>query len=59
MGRPKGSKNKKKEVEDVVSPLMSKLYQDAGGGMPGGMPEGCGPDGCPMPESEPTIDAVD
>ena len=24
-------KNKKKEIEDVVSPLMAKLYQDAGG----------------------------
>ena len=57
-------KSKKKEIEDVVSPLMAKLYQGAGG-MPQG---GCGPEGCPMPQSGggpmpqdagPTIDEVD
>lgn len=55
-------KNKKKEMEDVVSPLMAKLYPDTGGGMPGGMPGGdCGPGGCPMPGGgdDPVIDEVD
>jgi L1 cell adhesion molecule like protein len=59
-------KNKKKEIEDVVSPLMAKLYQDAGGMPPGGMPpmDGCGPGGCPMPTDGmptdgPTISEVD
>jgi heat shock protein 1/8 len=59
-------KNKKKEIEDVVSPLMAKLYQDAGGMPPGGMPpmDGCGPGGCPMPtdgmpSDGPTISEVD
>jgi len=59
-------KSKKKEIEDVVSPLMAKLYQDAGGMPPGGMPpmDGCGPGGCPMPtdgmpSDGPTISEVD
>lgn len=54
-------KNKKKEIEDVVSPLMAKLYQDAGGMPP---MDGCGPGGCPMPtdgmpSDGPTISEVD
>ena len=65
-------KNKQKELEEKVNPLMQKLYsQEMPGGMPGGMPEGM-PDmsgGMPdmsggMPEgmsgdSGPTIDEVD
>ena len=34
-----------KELQDVVNPIMTRMYQEAGGdkmpgGMPGGMPEG-------------------
>merc|ERR1712212_928116 len=35
-------KDKQKEVESVCNPIITKLYQDAGGmpdGMPGGMPD--------------------
>lgn len=40
---------KMKELEDVVNPIMVKLYQGAGGagGMPGGMPGGGMPGGFP------------
>merc|ERR1712193_452530 len=34
-------KDKQKEVEGVCNPIITKLYQDAGG-MPGGMPGGAG-----------------
>ena len=36
--------DKQKEVEAVCNPIITKLYQAAGGagGMPGGMPEGMG-----------------
>merc|ERR1711970_983803 len=39
---------KQKEVEAVCNPIITKLYQDAGGagGMPGGMPGGI-PGGMP------------
>merc|ERR1712033_42514 len=39
---------KQKEVEAVCNPIITKLYQDAGGagGMPGGMPSGM-PGGMP------------
>jgi len=45
-------KNKQKELEELVNPLMQKLYSSQGppGGMPGGMPEGM-PGG--MPEGMP------
>merc|ERR1712059_81214 len=48
--------DKQKEVEGVCSPIISKLYQQAGGapgGMPGGMP-GSMPDGMPggMPDGK-------
>lgn len=54
-------KNKQKELEEKVNPLMQKLYSqgmpggmpDMSGGMPGGMPEGM------SGESGPTIDEVD
>merc|ERR1719411_32716 len=61
--------DKQKEVEGVCSPIISKLYQQAGGapggmpGMPGGMPGM--PDGMPggMPDAKgsagPTIEEVD
>jgi L1 cell adhesion molecule like protein len=65
-------KNKQKELEELVNPLMQKLYSSQGppGGMPEGMPEGMPggmPEGMPggMPEgmpggaTEPTIDEVD
>ena len=61
-------KNKQKELEEIVNPLMQKLYSSQGPpggmpeGMPGGMPEGM-PGGMPegMPEGMPgpTIDEVD
>merc|ERR1711966_182892 len=42
---------KKKELEGIANPIMSKMYSDAGGagGMPGGMPGGMGgmPGGMP------------
>ena len=46
-------KNKQKELEAKVNPLMQKLYssQAPPEGMPEGMPEG--------PTNEPTIDEVD
>jgi L1 cell adhesion molecule like protein len=65
-------KNKQKELEELVNPLMQKLYSSQGppegmpggmpegmpGGMPGGMPEGM-PGGMPEGATEPTIDEVD
>lgn len=51
-------KNKQKELEEKMNPLMTKLYGSSnpqgmpGGGMPNGMPQGA-----PVPE--PTIDEVD
>jgi len=57
-------KDKKKEVEEVLAPLMSKLYAggpsgDVPGGMPGGMPGGF-PGTTPSGnKSEPRIDEVD
>jgi L1 cell adhesion molecule like protein len=55
-------KDKKKEVEEELAPLMSKLYADAGGGAPGGMPGGF-PGGAPGPmpggKPEPHIQEVD
>jgi heat shock 70kDa protein 1/2/6/8 len=49
-------KNKQKELEEIVNPLMQKLYSSQGPpeGMPGGMPEGM-----PGGATEPTIDEVD
>ena len=32
--------SKQKDIEGVVNPIMTKLYQEAGAGMPGGMPGG-------------------
>jgi L1 cell adhesion molecule like protein len=57
-------KNKQKELEELVNPLMQKLYSSQGPpggmpeGMPGGMPEGM-PGGMSGGATEPTIDEVD
>jgi len=59
---------KQKELEKVCNPIITKLYQSAGGagGMPGGMPGGGFPGaqaGGPQPgsgeTSGPTIEEVD
>jgi len=61
--------DKQKEVEGVCNPIITKLYQQAGGapggmpdmgGMPGGMP-GAGAGGAPSggSGSGPTIEEVD
>jgi len=58
-------KDKQKEVEAVCNPIITKLYQGAGGppgGMPGGMPgAGAGPTGAAPggSGSGPTIEEVD
>merc|ERR1712113_1290382 len=47
--------DKQKEVEGICNPIITKLYQAAGGapgGMPGGMPEVC-PVVCPVVCQEP------
>merc|ERR1712173_174878 len=52
--------HKKKELEAVANPIMTKLYQ-AAGGAPGGMPGGM-PGGAPAGDSAaggPTIEEVD
>jgi L1 cell adhesion molecule like protein len=61
--------HKKKELEGIVNPIMTKLYAAAGGppggmpcGMPGGMPGGGMPGGAPAGDSAaggPTIEEVD
>merc|ERR1712218_416645 len=59
---------KQKEVEAVCNPIITKLYQSAGGagmpdmgGMPGGMPGagGAPPSGGASSGSGPTIEEVD
>merc|ERR1712025_1448149 len=50
-------KDKQKEVEGVCNPIITKLYQDAGG-MPGGMPGGAGGAGG-SGGAVPTIEEVD
>merc|ERR1712080_572368 len=57
--------DKQKEVEAVCNPIITKMYQSAGG-MPGGMPGGGMPGGMPgggMPDTGsgagPTIEEVD
>jgi len=64
-------KDKQKEVEGVCNPIITKLYQDAGGapgGMPGGMPDmggmgggmpGAGGAGAGAGGAGPTIEEVD
>merc|ERR1719308_258459 len=63
--------DKQKEVEAVCNPIITKLYQGAGGaggmpdmggmgGMPGGFPGGAAPGGgAPSGGSGPTIEEVD
>merc|ERR1712066_577413 len=53
-------KDKQKEVEAICNPIITKLYQSAGGppgGMPGGMLGGMG--GGAAPGSGPTVEEVD
>merc|ERR1719266_1114060 len=60
-------KDKQKEVEGICNPIITKLYQAAGGapgGMPGGMPGAGGPGGMPGAGgpgagSGPTVEEVD
>merc|ERR1712107_349778 len=59
-------KDKQKEVEGICNPIITKLYQAAGGapgGMPGGMPPGAGgmpgAGGAPGAGSGPTVEEVD
>jgi L1 cell adhesion molecule like protein len=57
--------DKYKNLENICTPIMSKIYKDLSpDGMPGGMPDGMPggmPDGMPggMPQSSPNIDEVD
>merc|ERR550539_1601971 len=57
--------DKQKEVEGICNPIITKLYQDAGGapgGMPGGMPGAPGGGAAPGGGSGgagPTIEEVD
>merc|ERR1711941_5280 len=61
--------DKKKEIESICTPIITKMYQQSGGapgGMPGGMPGGPGagapPPSGPPPSSGaggPTIEEVD
>merc|ERR1712130_386594 len=53
---------KQKEVEAAVNPIMTKMYQQAGGagGMPGGMPGGFDPSQSSSgPSSEPKVEDID
>ncbi|KAL7632904.1 UNVERIFIED_CONTAM: hypothetical protein RMT77_011813 [Armadillidium vulgare] len=53
--------HKQKEVEQICSPIITKMYQEAGGapgGMPGGMPGGAPGGGAPG-GAGPTIEEVD
>jgi L1 cell adhesion molecule like protein len=59
-------KDKQKEVEGICNPIITKLYQAAGGapgGMPGGMPPGAGgmpgAGAPPGAGSGPTVEEVD
>jgi len=60
-------KDKQKEVEGICNPIVTKLYQAAGGapgGMPGGMPGAGGMPGGPgaggpAAGSGPTVEEVD
>lgn len=50
---------KQKEVEAIANPIMTKLYQSAGGA-PGDMPGGGMPDmGAPGAGAGPTVEEVD
>merc|ERR1739848_46565 len=51
----------KKELEKVCTPIITKMYQGAGGpgGMPGGMPGGGMPGGDNGAQGGPTIEEVD
>ena len=61
--------DKQKELEGICNPIITKLYQGAGGmpdmggmpggGMPGGFPGGAAPGGGASSGSGPTIEEVD
>ena len=56
--------DKQKEVEGICNPIITKLYQQAGGppgaeGMPGGMPGAGGAPGAGSSGAGPTIEEVD
>jgi len=54
--------HKKKELESTANPIMTKLYQAAGGapgGMPGGMPNAGATGPTTNPQQGPTIEEVD
>jgi len=51
--------HKKQEFEKKVTPIMTKIYQGAQGGMPGGVPSGGMPGGFPggqMPQEKQSND---
>lgn len=47
---------KRKELEEVSSPIFARLYQQGGGAPEGGMPGGPAPGG---PATGPTVEEVD
>ena len=57
--------SKQKELESVFNPIISKVYQQAGGeggmpgGMPGGFPGGAGGAGPTEGGAGPKVDEVD
>ena len=55
--------HQKKELEKVCTPIITKMYQGAGGGMPGGMPDmggaAAGGDSTGASAGGPTIEEVD
>jgi len=55
--------HQKKELEKVCTPIITKMYQGAGGGMPGGMPDmggaAAGGDSQGASAGGPTIEEVD
>jgi L1 cell adhesion molecule like protein len=52
-------KDKKKEVEEELAPLMAKLYSGGGAPPPGGMPPGAGPMPGAAGDKAPIIEEVD
>jgi len=68
LGEKEEYEHKQKELEGVCNPIVTKLYQSAGGNMPGGFPGGApgaggaapgGPTGGSGGASGPTIEEVD
>ena len=63
MGEKDEYEYKQKEVEGICNPIITKMYQGAGGGMPdgmpGGMPGGAAPGAGSGGSGGPTIEEVD